>query len=415
VIWGLADFAHRFGRPAEGMWLPEAAVNTDSLEALAAQGVKYTVLSPRSAPAQSTDGAPIVSTQPYRCALPSGKSIAIFFYNGPISQAVAFEQLLSDGARLAERLTSAAKQAPEDNALVHIATDGETYGHHHRFGDMALAFALTAIEGRDDVRLTNYGEYLERFPPTREVRIVENTSWSCEHGIERWRSHCGCSGGRHQGADQKWRTPLRAALDHLRNEMARGFQDKCGALLQDPWRARNRFILVLLGDLPKKAFLETEAKRPLSPAEEALVFSELDAQRYAMFMYTSCGWFFDDLGDIETVQILAYAARALELSAAPSELRTRFLRLLYEARSALPGHQTAQDTLRRVVSEQSVEHLLDAWESAPGDEQLMFRILEALELAPPALITERRAQALYQRSRNRGEALTALGRKLGFD
>ncbi|HEY2321618.1 MAG TPA: glycoside hydrolase, partial [Thermoanaerobaculia bacterium] len=194
VQWGIRDFEHRFGRKPEGMWLPETAVDTDTLEVLAAAGIRFTILEPGQAREAGID-----PTMAYRCNLPSGRSIAIFFYDGPISRAVAFENLLARGEFLANRLAGAFDPSRTHDQLVNIATDGETYGHHHRYGDMALAYALHYIEERELATLTNYGEYLEKHPPVHEVEIRENTAWSCAHGVERWRSDCGCSTGGQAG------------------------------------------------------------------------------------------------------------------------------------------------------------------------------------------------------------------------
>ena len=229
VAWGMRDFVHRFGREPEGMWLPETAVDTASLEALAEAGIVFTILAPHQASHvrklgdedwQDVRETGIDPTMPYRVTLPSGRSIALFFYDGPISRAVAFERLLSRGEQFAERLTGGFSESRAWPQLVHIATDGETYGHHHRHGDMALAYALHTIESGGLARLTNYGEFLEKHPPTHEVRIVENTSWSCAHGVERWRSDCGCHSGSHPDWNQAWRAPLREALDWLRDALA---------------------------------------------------------------------------------------------------------------------------------------------------------------------------------------------------
>jgi alpha-amylase/alpha-mannosidase (GH57 family) len=221
VRWGVCDFEHRFGRKPEGMWLPETAVDVASLEALAAAGIAFTILEPHQAagcrPLGSDEWQPVQNaidpTMPYLCRLPSGRALTIFFYDGPISRAVAFERLLARGENLAHRLAGAFSDARTHSQLVNIATDGETYGHHHRFGEMALAYALQVIEEQQLARLTNYGEHLEAHPPTHEVEIVESTSWSCAHGVERWRSDCGCNTGASAGWNQQWRAPLRDALN----------------------------------------------------------------------------------------------------------------------------------------------------------------------------------------------------------
>ncbi len=232
VAWGIRDFEHRFGRRPEGMWLPETAVDLPSLETLAAAGIRFTILAPHQATHVRTieaagtaawrevGEATLDPAQAYRVALPSGAEIAVFFYDGPVSRAVAFDPvLLSKGENLAERLLGAFVDTRAHVELVHVASDGETYGHHHRHGDMALAFALRTLESGSRARLTNYGEYLERHPPVEEVRIAERTSWSCAHGVERWRSDCGCQTGSHPGWSQTWRAPLRDALDGLRDAL----------------------------------------------------------------------------------------------------------------------------------------------------------------------------------------------------
>jgi alpha-amylase/alpha-mannosidase (GH57 family) len=346
VRWGLRDFRHRFGRDPEGMWLAETAADTDTLEVLAEHGIRFTVLSPYQAAAvrdrgqtRWTDvrGGRVDPTQPYEVVLPSGRSIAVFFYDAGVSQAVAFEGLLNSGDALADRLLRAfpGHDGPQ---LVHIATDGESYGHHHRNGEMALARALQLLGHRDDVTLTNYGQYLELFPPTRQARIVEGGSWSCAHGVERWRDDCGCVTGE-LGRSQAWRRPLREALDWLRDELAPRFEEAAGALLEDPWAARDDYLSVVLhrtGNLP--GFLATHARGDLDDRQVSDVLRLLEMQRYALLMYTSCGWFFDELSRIETVQILAYAARSLQLAEQlfDEDLEEPFLARLAEAESNLP-------------------------------------------------------------------------------
>lgn len=324
VVWGVYDFTVRFGRPPEGLWLPETAVDLESLDLLAEHGVRFTVLAPHQARRvrpldggswQEVGGGTIAPHQPYLVRLPSGRALAVFFYDGPIARAVAFEGLLSNGEQFAHRLLGGF--GPGDGPqLVHIATDGETYGHHHRHGDMALAYALHYLEEHGLARLTNYGEYLERFPPTHEVEIAEHTSWSCAHGVERWRADCGCASGGHPGWNQAWRGPLRAALDWLRDALAAGYERVGARYFRDPWAARNAYIAVILdrSTASVDAFLARQAPRPLAPAEQTTALKLLEMQRHALLMYTSCGWFFDELSGIETVQCLAYAGRALQLA-----------------------------------------------------------------------------------------------------
>ena len=323
VRWGVADFELRFGRKPEGMWLPETAVSTESLEALAAEGILFTILAPRQALAVRRFGdtewldassGRVDPTRPYLARLPSGRSIALFFYDGPISQGIAFERLLDSGDGFAARLRNAGSPRPSGPELIHVATDGETYGHHHRFGDMALAHALYALERDPHVTLTNYGEMLARHPPTWEARILENTSWSCAHGVERWRSDCGCSSGR-PGWNQAWRTPLREGLDELSRTLGAHFEARGGEVFQDPWAARDDAVRLLLDRrrASVEAFLAQHARGERSTESDVLRLRLLEMQRHALFMFTSCGWFFDDISGIETVQVMTYAARAIQL------------------------------------------------------------------------------------------------------
>jgi alpha-amylase/alpha-mannosidase (GH57 family) len=323
VVWGIRDFEHRFGRSASGMWLPETAVDIESLEVLAEQGIGFTILAPDQAARarrigengwQDVSGGRIDSRRPYRITLPSGRALALFFYDGPSSRAVAFEQLLNRGEFLVERLMGSFSEQATADELVHFATDGETYGHHHRYGDMALAYALLDVETRGLARLTNYGQYLASHPPEYEVEIFENTSWSCPHGVGRWKEDCGCGG--HAGWNQKWRAPLRQALDWLRDALAPGFEKKGRQLLRDPWAARDDYVSVILDRSLARTeeFFRRHAAHELSEAERVTAVKLLEMQRHALLMYTSCGWFFDDLSGIETRQILQYAGRAVELA-----------------------------------------------------------------------------------------------------
>ena len=318
VKWGIADFRKRFGRAPEGMWLPECAVDTQSLEALAAEGIAFTVLAPHQARAwRPPNGewrtSPVDPGRAYKYRLPSGRTIDLFFYDGSTSQAVAFERLLADGHQIIARMIGRGPVEGDAPTLCHIATDGETYGHHHRYGDMALAWALSSVEeGWNGTRLTNYGEFRAKVPATWEVQLLENSSWSCAHGISRWRDDCGCNSGGRPGWNQRWRRPLRDALDWLRDQAA-GALDSVGAMLfRDPWAARDAYIDVLLtGDREK--FLAAHAAHPLAADERVRALSLMEMARHAMLMYTSCGWFFDDLSGIETVQCMQYAARVAEL------------------------------------------------------------------------------------------------------
>jgi alpha-amylase/alpha-mannosidase (GH57 family) len=351
VKWGIRDFEHRFGRFPEGMWLPETAVNTETLEVLAANGIKFTILAPRQAKRirrrgtrtwQDVSGERIDPSRAYLVQLPSKRTIHVFYYDGPISQAVAFEGLLNNGQRFADRLMSGFSDARQWPQLVHIATDGESYGHHHRFGEMALSYALHHVEMNKLAELTNYGQFLERHPADHIVEIVDNTSWSCVHGVERWRANCGCNSGGHAGWSQEWRGPLRAALDWLRDRLAPLYEEKAGPLLKNPWLARDEYIRVILDRSQENVakFLADHGTHSLQPDEQITALKLLEMQRHAMLMYTSCGWFFDELSGLETVQVIQYAGRAVRLGQdfLGDQLESGFLERLALAKSNLPEH-----------------------------------------------------------------------------
>ena len=352
VKWGIRDFEHRFHRKPEGMWLPETAVNIETLEVLAEHGIRFTILAPRQASRVrrkngrkwvDVSGDRIDPSRAYTVQLPSRRTISVFFYDGPISQAVAFEGLLNDGQRFADRLLSGFSEARTWPQLAHIATDGESYGHHHHYGEMALTYALHHIETNKLAELTNYAEFLEKFPPDHFVEIIPDTSWSCVHGIERWRSNCGCNSGGHGGWNQEWRTPLRNALDWLRDNLATIFEARGTELLKDPWKARDDYIRVILdrSDESLKAFFGVHASHSLDGAEQVRSLKLLEMQRQALLMYTSCGWFFDELSGLETVQVIHYAARALGLAPECNrrELEPELIERLRTAKSNLPEHR----------------------------------------------------------------------------
>lgn len=357
IEWGIADFRHRFGRAPEGMWLPETAIDTPSLEAMAERGIRFTLVAPSqvrrvrpigSGPWTDVSGGRVDAKRAYLARLPSGRSIAVFAYHAALSQAVAFERMLDDGARFAERLlgafdASAPASAPQ---LVHIATDGETYGHHHRFGEMALAFALDRVEARADVKLTNYGEYLTVAPPQHEIEWFEPSAWSCAHGVGRWSTDCGCNFGTRGPSgpfDQVWRSHLREALDVVRDGVRPTFEREGAHVFRDPWAARNAYVDVVLdrSTVALDRFFDRHGLHPRDPDARVAGLRLMEMQRQAMAMYTSCGWFFDDLAGIETQQVLAHADRALQLARgfAPTEIdaiERSFLAVLERARSNVP-------------------------------------------------------------------------------
>jgi alpha-amylase/alpha-mannosidase (GH57 family) len=424
IRWGIADFEHRFSRKPEGMWLAETAVSRTTLDLLAQERIQFTILAPHqcarirpipkepgdpSSPTASssakvggtttnppdvsfegaglqprhssaqkdgalapegtppwheTPNATVDTTRPYLVRLPNNRSIAVFFYDGPTSRAIAFEGLLNDGETFARRLTSSfdPNKPASEPQLVHVATDGESYGHHHKHGEMALSYALNWIKDNNLAQLTNYAEFLEKFPPQYEAEIAENTSWSCAHGIERWRSDCGCNGG-HAGWNQRWRTPLREALDLLRDRTAPLAEAVAAPLLKDLWAARDAYIHVILDRSSDNLdrFFAAHATHTLTPAERITVFELLELQRHTQLMYTSCGWFFDDIAGIETIQIIAYAGRVIQLARklfanpplfgeSAATLEADFLEILSRAQSNDPTMGNGADVYRRFVN-----------------------------------------------------------------
>ncbi len=360
VIWGIKDFCSRFGRDPEGMWLPEAAVDLETLEILVDHGIRFTILAPGQAKRyrNSPDGRWVTLSQesidpsrPYLCRLPNGNEIAVFFYDGPISHDIAFRGLLGNGEEFKNRLMGGFSDKRTWPELVNIATDGESYGHHHRFGEMALAYALTRLFQLKDVTLTNYGEFLDTHPATAEVEIVEKSSWSCAHGVGRWYKDCGCCVQHKPGWNQKWRTPLRASLNLIRDRVDRIYEAQASKLLKDPWSARNEYIGVVLDNhdtIPR--FLADNSLRQISDEERVLLLKLLEIQHNRMLMYTSCGWFFDDISGIESLQILQYAARVLQLASPFDEsLEQDFLEELAGARSNVRPFPSGADIFTRQI------------------------------------------------------------------
>jgi hypothetical protein len=306
VRWGIADFQNRFRRRPSGMWLPETAVDGTTLDVLAQEGIAFTIVAPHQVK------APPIGGQPGLFRTPGGRSIALFVYDGPFSQGVAFGPLLKDAEKWAKDVMMMGQRE-----LISIATDGETYGHHHRFGEMALAAVLNILLKDTRVQVENFAAFLARNPPIQEVELVELSSWSCSHGVERWRSDCGCKMDPSEATQQEWRAALREAVEWLASQMHEVFSEEGPPLLGDPWEARNRY----------GPFADTETSSP-----RALELLEMERQTLRLF--TSCGWFFDDLAGIEPVQILRYAARALELVGARGlELEEGFLKRLDRALS----------------------------------------------------------------------------------
>lgn len=359
IVWGIRDFEHRFARKPEGMWLAESAVDTESLELLAEHDIKFTVLAPRQAKAFRRMGdehwhelrdSGVDTKRPYSCRLPSGKSIILFFYNGDIAQGVAFNGLLNDGQKFAQELLNSFDNQSAETQLIHIATDGETYGHHHKHGDMALAFCLDYIDQHDHAGITNYAEFITKVNIEYEVQIHENSSWSCVHGVERWRSNCGCNTGGREGWNQHWRKPLRESLDWLRDKLNEVYLHEAGEILRDPWQARNEYINVILNrnDDTVRKFLKDHCLKDVEPNR---VLRLMEMQRNALLMYTSCGWFFDEISGIETTQILQYACRAIQLisQSGGADLEEEFVKRLESAPSNIAALENGANVYQKYV------------------------------------------------------------------
>ncbi|WKN43456.1 DUF3536 domain-containing protein [Tunicatimonas pelagia] len=354
VLWGIRDFEARFKRYPEGMWLPETAVNTETLEVLAKHGIKYTILSPYQALKvrkigakdwQDATGAKVDPRRPYLCNLPSGQTIALFFYDGPVSQGIAFEGLLNNGAAFAGRLMDQLDHGDKKPQIMHIATDGESYGHHHRYGEMGLSYCLHQIDNDPNVSLTIYGEFLEKHPPEYEAKIIENTAWSSTPHLERWSENGGGNTGGHPEWHQHWRKPLREAFDWLRDTVNPIYEQEIQSLGVDPWYLRNEYITVILDRSRENVeqFITQHFGSDLTNQQKIKILKLLEIQHHAMLMYTSCGWFFDEVTGIETMQDILYAARVLQLieDVTGTNYERHFLELLAKAESNIPEHQNA--------------------------------------------------------------------------
>lgn len=394
IRWGIADFRTRFGRQPEGMWLPETAVDDATLDALAAEGIRFTVLAPHQVDPVPTDG------RPARYVTRGGREIALFVYDGALSHAVAFGDLLDDGVAWADAMAN----EPDPPALHSLATDGETFGHHHTFGEMALAKAIVRLRARRDIRLESFASFLAREGTGPTVRLVEPSSWSCAHGVERWRSDCGCRAGADESS-QAWRAPLRSALEWLARELHRVYEREAAGIFEDPWAARDAYGWVVAGaeapfgepvaggepvergestgrGEPTGGSEATEHGEPVERAEssdraesterneptergEPVERTEraeptergrravelLEMERNVLRLFTSCAWFFEDVARVEPRQVLRYAERALELAGADGDrLRPGFVDRLAAAESNDPKAGTAADLFRFVRS-----------------------------------------------------------------
>ncbi len=372
IRWGKADFQARFGREAEGMWLPETAVDEATLKALISENIRFIILSPSQAqrcrPLPSADhpyprvwqevgGSQINPTRPYRCYVGEETYIDIFFYDEPISADMGFHDVLSSSQYFSERLRQAIQGDHRASQLINVATDGETFGHHKPGTEKSLAYAFTREFPDRDWEVTNYAHYLSQNPPTWEVILKSVSSWSCSHGVERWRSHCGCGGSDHY--QQHWRKPLREALDWLRDQLSVIFEQEGKRLFFDPWDARNDYIEVVrvckAWVAPNHSivteFFARHLRYSLTPPEEIEALRLLEMQRNALLMYTSCGWFFEEISRPEGVQILRYASRAIDLGERLSgqSLEAKFISYLAQAPSNNPHFKNGAEIYEELV------------------------------------------------------------------
>ncbi len=360
VKWGLKDFEYHFGRKSESIWLPETACNWDTIEVLINENIKYIILDVSQAEKirkigyedwTDVSNGSIDPKIPYRCfsQVNPEKYIDIFFYDGPVSKSVAFDDVLNSSANLLNKIIQAVPDGSVENPIVSVATDGETFGHHKKFTERTLAYFLTKLAPENNLIIVNYSEYLQQYPPVYEVKIKigtngEGTSWSCPHGVERWKSDCGCGGG--EGWHQRWRKPLRDALNWLRDNLIVIYENEGNKYFNDVWQARNEYINLLLNNNKETAFkfFESNAKRILANSEIDICFKLLEMQKYSMLMFTSCGWFFSEISGLESVQILEYASKAIEIAqeVTGSSFEKEFKKKLSLAESNLKKYKTGR-------------------------------------------------------------------------
>jgi alpha-amylase/alpha-mannosidase (GH57 family) len=425
VIWGLKDFEHRFQRPAEALWLPETAVNYPTLATLVDHGMKFVLLSPfqakRVRPVTGGEWTPaqgsLDTTQAYRCFLPDGKGkkrrfIDVFFYNGEVAADLSFGDLLADSYRLSARLAASFSPDKKRPQLLHVATDGENYGHHKKFGELALAHALTEVLPQKGLQLTNYATFLKLAPPTLEVEIYlgsagEGSSWSCAHGVGRWKENCGCSTGGQPTWNQRWRTPLRKSFDFLNGKLAAIFESEGGKYFQDPWQARNGYIDVILDRSTGKLeeFFARHGRPGLKEDDRVAALMLLEMERHTLLMYTSCGWFFADISGLESLQVIKYAARALQLGQhfTSEPLEPPFLKILERGVSNIPKEGNGLTIYQNRIRPAVVDYPKVA-------NQWVISWLKDRERQCPSHIYHYRAEALDLEEKTQGSLLFAAGR-----
>jgi alpha-amylase/alpha-mannosidase (GH57 family) len=425
VIWGLKDFEHRFRRPAAAMWLPETAANYPTLATLVDHGMKFVLLSPYQAkrvrPLAGGDWTPALgtvdTTQAYRCFLPDGEAgkrrfIDVFFYNGSVAADISFGDLLTDSYRLVARLEEALSPDRPRPQLVNVATDGENYGHHKKFGELALAHALTQVLPQKGLQLTNYATFLELAPPKMEVELYlgaagEGSSWSCAHGVGRWKENCGCSTGGQPIWNQRWRGPLRESFDFLNDKLAAIFAAEGAKYFQDPWQARNAYINVILdrSDNVLEEFFSQHGTANLKKDDRVAALRLLEMERHALLMYTSCGWFFADISGLESLQVIKYAARALQLGQnfTSEPLEPPFLKILERAVSNIPKEGNGLTIYQNRIKPAVVDYPKVA-------NQWVISWLKNRERQCPSRIYHYRVEAMDLEEKSQGSLEFAAGR-----
>jgi len=308
VRWGIADFEHRFRRIPKGMWLPETAANTETLRVLADNGIEFTILAPWQAATESLD-----PTHPYRVDLNDGRQITVFFYHQELSTRISFDpgatvnadNFLTNAILPKYRLDGRKSQPTQ---LLMIASDGELYGHHQPFREKFLAHLMNGALRDNELTPIYPALWLEQFPPQKTIRIRENTSWSCHHGVTRWAGLCGCT------PTARWKRPLRRALNRLAEILDEIYVDYLSAFLEDPWELRHAYGSVILGQATVADLISSQIHSPVSEADRRRIELLLAAQFERQRMFTSCGWFFEDFDRIEPRNNLAYAAQATWLT-----------------------------------------------------------------------------------------------------
>ena len=346
ITWGVTDFHHRFGHPPDGMWLPEMAVDMDTLVAMASMGLRYTILCPPQV--RRTNGDWADSRSSYYVRLPDGSRFVVFLRDEELSNRLAFDQGLTENAATFARWCRDIIHT--DRGLFIIATDGETFGHHQPRRQFFLQSLLRTEAPKAGFQITTPAQHLRIEMPTDEVILMENTAWSCAHGVARWSIGCSCTPG-----NQNWKSRLRMALDRLAGGVDALYQSECQRWISQPWALRNAYINVILGTADGLQLLQQFGSSPIPASYGVRLLRLLEAERYCQAMYTSCGWYFEDLSRIEARNNIAYAAMAVELvkQATGIDLASSFRNDLAAAKSWITD-ETGRDIYDRIVDQRQV-------------------------------------------------------------